>query len=213
MPARIRHRVDAVEFTAWAQPGIEVSPEVLIAVSRAIRASEVLRFDYAPVGDDDPADAERAARRVEPHHLVSTDRRWFLVAWDLDVAGWRIFRADRLTPRTPTGPRFTPRDVPGGDVRAFVTARFRGAEDGRPGWRCVGTVALALPAREVRPFAGDGIVTAVDEDTCTLEAGSWSWIALAAAFGRFDAAMSVVGPPELGAAFAELAGRYAAARR
>ncbi|XXZ52948.1 WYL domain-containing protein [Streptomyces cavourensis] len=51
-----------------------------------------------------------------------------MVAWDLDRADWRTFRADRITPRTPTGPRFTPREVPGGSVAAFITARFRGID-------------------------------------------------------------------------------------
>ncbi len=62
------------------------------------------------------------------------------------------------------------------------------------------------------PFAGDGTVTAVDEGSCALEAGSWSWGALAALFGRFEAEMDVVGPPELAEAFAVVAGRYARAR-
>lgn len=207
MPSRLRHRVDAVTFTSMTAGAPAVSPRVLIEVSAAIRAREVLRFDYAFVGEQD---ADLPARRVEPHHLISAAHLWYLVAWDLDRDDWRIFRADRVTPRVPTGPRFTPRDVPGGDVRAFVSGRFQGS-DHRSGWPCVGTVTLQLPARDVIPFAGDGIVTPLDDDTCTLEAGAWSWIALAASFGRFDAAMSDARPPELAAAFAELAERYRSA--
>ncbi|MFI6452610.1 WYL domain-containing protein [Streptosporangium amethystogenes] len=56
-------------------------------------------------------------RRVQPHHLV---------AWDLDREDWRTFRADRITPRTTAGPRFTPREPPGDEVAAFVVGRFRG---------------------------------------------------------------------------------------
>ena len=50
-------------------------------------------------------------RRVgcETHHLVVRGGRWYLVAWDLDRADWRTFRADRITPKVPTGPRFAPR--------------------------------------------------------------------------------------------------------
>ncbi|CAO0828093.1 HTH deoR-type domain-containing protein OS=Streptomyces microflavus OX=1919 GN=Smic_43760 PE=4 SV=1 [Streptomyces microflavus] len=82
-------------------------------------------------------------RRVEPHHLVTWGRRWYLVAWDLDRDDWRTFRADRITPRTPTGPRFPPRELPGGSVAAFITARFRGigatqGPDGVGGWPCRG---------------------------------------------------------------------------
>lgn len=93
-------------------------------------------------------------------------------------------------------------------MHEFVSARFKGSDVNE--WSCRGTVRLALPAREVLPYAGDGVVTAIDEQSCTLEAGSWSWGALAASFGRFDVPMQVVGPPELAAAFAVLAERYSA---
>ncbi|MFB2599935.1 helix-turn-helix transcriptional regulator [Herbiconiux sp. P17] len=213
MPSRLRHRLDAVEFTALSgradAASDPVSPDVLVAVSTAVRAREVLRFDYAsrhPADDTTP----RPARRVEPRHLVTSNGRWYLVAWDLEHADWRIFRADRIAPRAPTGPRFASREVPGGDVAAFVAARFKGS-DRSDRWPCVGKVVLDRPARDVLPFAGDGTVEDLGPDRCSLEAGSWSWIALAASFGRFDAPLEVVGPPELAEAFGTLATRYARA--
>jgi len=111
-------------------------------------------------------------------------------------------------PHRPGG-RFVPRVVPGGDVNAFVSGRFKGSDANE--WPCRGTVVLHAPAHRVRPFAGDGTVTAVNDNRCTLEAGSWSWGALAASFGRFEVAMEVVGPPELAEAFALQAERFAAA--
>ncbi|MFJ9641006.1 helix-turn-helix transcriptional regulator [Streptomyces sp. NPDC101178] len=154
-------------------------------------------------------------RRVEPHHLVTWGRRWYLVAWDLERADWRTFRADRIVPRTPTGPRFTPRELPGGSVAAFITARFRGSaaatEDGVGGWPCRGEVILALPAAEVVRHAREGIVEELGPDRCRLVLGSWSWPGLATAIGRFDADIEVIGPPELRSAFAQLATRYASA--
>ena len=67
MPARLRHRLNALEFTTLPRrpgdPALQaVSTDVLIAISTAVRAREVLRFDYA---GDDP-------RRVEPHELVTS---------------------------------------------------------------------------------------------------------------------------------------------
>ncbi|MEU0000405.1 MULTISPECIES: helix-turn-helix transcriptional regulator [Streptomyces] len=155
-------------------------------------------------------------RRVEPHHLVTWGRRWYLVAWDLDRDDWRTFRADRITPRTPTGPRFPPRELPGGSVAAFITARFRGVEategpDGVGGWPCRGEVILALPAAEVLRHTREGIVEELGPDRCRVVLGSWSWPGLAAAIGRFDADIEVIGPSELASAFAHLATRYAAA--
>lgn len=212
MPARLRHRLDAVSFSTLPRPGAAppapVAPDVLVTLSTAVRAREVLRFDHADRRPD-PTDGPRPPRRVEPHHLVTSGGRWYLVAWDLDREDWRTFRADRVTPRTPTGPRFTPRPLPGGDARAFVSARFRGSAQA-DSWPCTGTVVLHLPASAVLPFAGDGTVEELGPATCRYTAGSWSWIALAAALNRFDTAVDVVGPPELRAAFAELASRNAA---
>lgn len=214
MPSRLRHRMNAVEFATIPRPGsgtvATVAPDVLIAVSAAVRAREVLRFDYA--GGRQDADESRPARRVEPHHLIASDGRWYLVAWDLDVDDWRIFRADRMSPRTPTGRRFTPREVPGGDARAYVAARFKGSA-WVDAWPCTGTVILHVPAGAVRPFAGDGNVEAMDADRCRYTAGSWSWVALAASLCRFDAEIEVVDPPELAEAFAQLAARTAATVR
>ncbi|WP_187977383.1 YafY family protein [Mycetocola sp. JXN-3] len=272
MPSRLRHRLNVLEFTALpAGPGQAIpspaTPEVLLTLSAAVRAREVVRFDYArgaitnvvdapkapvapvasnaPVADVAPvapvapgasgasgasdqtgpardslvpgstrgardATSPEPARRVEPHHLVTVAGRWYLVAWDLDRDDWRIFRVDRIAPRTPNGPRFTPREVPGGDVSAFVSARFKGS-DRENVWPCNGSAILALPARDVRPFVGDGTLTDLGPERCRLEVGSWSWVSLAAALCRFDCAIEVVGPPELRAAFATLAARTAAA--
>ena len=204
LPSRLRHRLDALQFTAMPTAPTDVAPDVLLAVSMAIRAREVLRFDY---GDA----TTRPPRRVEPHHLVTHHGRWYLVAWDLEHDEWRLFRVDRMAPRTPTGPRFVERGIPGGSVSEYVAARFKGSDDANR-WPCVGTVILDLPARSVLPFAGDGTVEDLGGDRCRLTAGAWSWGALAASLGRFEAEMHVVSPPELTAAFGELAARYSRAR-
>jgi predicted DNA-binding transcriptional regulator YafY len=210
LPARLRHRLDALRFTTLEQrvpDARPTDPELLITLSTAVRARQVLRVDHVKPGaaaDQDPP----PPRRVEPHHLVASAGRWYLVAWDLDRDDWRIFRADRLVPRTPAGARFAPRAVPGGDVRAFVAGRFKGS-DARDEWPCRGSVVLERRAEEVRPFVGDDAVTPRDDGRVRVEAGAWSWPALAASFARFDAAISEVEPGELRAAFGELAERAA----
>ncbi|RBQ18308.1 transcriptional regulator [Spongiactinospora rosea] len=207
MPARLRRRIDTLQVTAVrpppARPVPQVGGDVLTALSAAVHAREVLRFTYA----DEPM-----PRRAEPHHLITWGGRWYLVAWDLDRADWRTFRADRITPRIPAGPRFTPRELPGGDVAAFVTGRFRGT-DGSGEWPCVGEVIIDLPAATVSGYSRDGVVEALGPDRCRLVLGSWSWAGLAAAIGRFDADIEVIGPAELKDAFARLARRYADAAR
>ncbi|WP_169946859.1 YafY family protein [Microbispora sp. H11081] len=213
MPARLRHRMDALPVTAVGRPagraGSRVDGAVLMALGAAVHAGEVLRFDYAVRAGSDSG-APRPPRRVEPHHLVAWGGRWYLVAWDLDRSDWRTFRVDRIVPRSPAGPRFTPRELPGGDVAAFVSARFRGS--GGPGeWPCRGEVILGLPAASVSLYARDAVVEEIAPDRCRLVLGSWSWAGLAADIGRFDAEIEVVGPAELREAFARLARRYARA--
>ncbi|MFE4378475.1 helix-turn-helix transcriptional regulator [Streptomyces cyaneofuscatus] len=231
LPARLRHRVDTLRVTAVdrpeSRPGPQVDSGVLMAIGAAVHAREVLRFDYSPVsasgpvrpaaegeGEDGRGVLPPPPRRVEPHHLVTWGRRWYLVAWDLERGDWRTFRADRIAPRAPTGPRFTPRELPGGSVAEFITARFRGTTatgDGVGGWPCRGEVILSLPAAEVLRHTREGIVEEIGPDRCRLVLGSWSWPGLVAAIGRFDADIEVIGPPELSSAFAQLAARYAAA--
>ncbi len=194
MPSRLRHRIDSVHVTPVTEPQPAVDPAVLMALSSAVRDSVVLRFDY---GD--------AVRRVEPHHLVVRSGRWYLVAFDPQRDDWRTFRVDRLTPRTPTGPRFTPRPL--ADVATFVSARFKGSS-GADEWPCTGSVVLALPVAEVAPYVhsaddlGDG--------TCRVQLGSWSWVGLAASVARFDAAVLAAEPAQLRDAFAQVAERFGA---
>lgn len=206
MPSRLRHRLDALGFAVIPPGGAApVAPDVLLAISAAVRAQEVLRLDYATADADDAG----PPRRVEPHELVWSQGRWYLLAWDPGVDDWRIFRADRIRPRAPTGRRFTPRDIPGGDARAYLSARFKGSER-EDAWPCVGTVVLQLPASAVIPFAGDGSVEDLGDGRTRYTSGSWSWPALAASLNRFDVEISEAHPPELRQAFGRLAERNAA---
>ncbi|MEV0265601.1 WYL domain-containing protein [Streptomyces sp. NPDC050617] len=215
MPARLRRRIDTLQVTAVqpssARPYPQVDSGVLMTLSAAVHAREVLRFDYVPAsapGTGDAAPDAAPPRRAEPHHLVTWGGRWYLVAWDLDREDWRTFRADRIAPRSPNGPRFTPRELPGGDVAAFVAGRFQGSE-APGGWPCRGEAILDLPAADVYRYAHDGLVEELGPNRCRLTLGSWSWTGLAAAIGRFDADIEVVEPPELKQACAQLARRYA----
>ncbi|SHF66596.1 helix-turn-helix transcriptional regulator [Geodermatophilus nigrescens] len=206
LPARLRGRVEGFEATVVARADAPADPQVLLAISAAVRAREELRFDHGA-----PADGElRPPRQVQPHALVARAGRWYLVAWDPGRGDWRSFRADRIRLRMPNGPRFVPREVPGGDAGAWLSARLRGSA-GPDAWPCRGEVLLDLPAADVVPFVGDGTVEPAGEDRCRVRLGSWSWTGLAASLARFDADVEVVGPPELRDAFAALAARAARA--
>jgi hypothetical protein len=186
MPARLRHRLDRVGFATVGE-SIRVDPAVLQAVSEAVQTQSILRFDY---GD------AVMRREAEPHGIVARDGRWYLVAWDLERQDWRIFRLDRLVPRTPTGPAFTPRPIPTGNIATFVAARFKGAHD-QDRWPCHGQVEISLPAHELQPWVRDGQIEAVSEQVSLVTLGSWSWTGLITAILQLDAPFRIVGPEAL----------------
>ncbi len=208
LPSRLRHRVESIDVAVAPVASARVDPATLLAVGDAVRARVVLRFDY---GSSDHGGRPTSPRRVEPHAVVARDARWYLVAWDLDREGWRIYRLDRMTPRVPTGPRFALRRIPGDDAAAYVSARFKGSDEA-DAWPCIGRVVLRAPASAVAPFVRDGVVEDLGEDRCRISDGAWSWIALAAAFGRFDAAIETAEPAALAEAFDRLGRRFADVR-
>lgn len=197
MPSRLRHRVDGIRFTDAAQSA-RVDPVVLEAVSTAVRDRQTLRFGYG--------ERDAPPRRTEPHALVARNSLWYLIAWDPDKDDWRIFRLDRLSPRIPTGPGFIPRALPAKDASTYLAARSKGS-DAEDRWPCVGQVDIELPARDVAPWVGDGELEELDENSCRITLGSWSWAGLLAAVARFDAPFTIVGPKPLIAASAVLADR------
>ncbi|WP_433345214.1 helix-turn-helix transcriptional regulator [Microtetraspora malaysiensis] len=205
MPSRLRHRVNTLQtYTVPVpsdRPGPAVAPDVLTAIAAACRAHERLRFDYTTHAGD------AVRREVEPYRLVTWGRRWYLLAFDLDRADWRTFRVDRLTPRVPTGPRFTPRDLPDGDAANYVSGRVSAAA-----WRYRARVTVHAPAQVVadRISAAVGTVEAVDADTCVLHTGADTVETLAVHLGLLNADFVVTEPPELVAHLRTLAVRYAA---
>jgi len=214
LPPRLRVRVDAMRVTSitnsWEFLAPSVDAAALAAVSVAVREREVLRFDYANSTSDDEW---RPPRQVEPHHLLVWSARWYLLAWDLDHRTWQIFRVDRITPKMRTGRRFTPRPLPAEDVAEYVRTRAdRG--DTPDEWPCQGEVILEAPASLIARWApGGAVVEEISPQRCRMFMGAWSWIGLAALYGTFESDMHVVGPPELVAACAHLARRYASAGR
>lgn len=197
MPSRLQHRIDAIKFTV-APAVSRVDPAVLEAVSAAVRNRLVLRFHYNK--------ADEVARRVEPHAMVARAHRWYLIGWDLDKDDWRFFRLDRLSPRTPTGPRFLVRTFPAPDAQSFLAARFKGS-DHQDQWPCIGRVVLDLPAKDVAGWVGDGELEPVTEQSTRMTVGSWSWVGLLAFVARFDAPFTVEGPEPLRVAARTLADR------
>jgi predicted DNA-binding transcriptional regulator YafY len=199
LPSRLRYRVNAVAAATVEipAPGPAVDPEVLTAIAGACRDCQRLRFDYRD------HDGSATIRTVDPHRLVHDRGRWYLVAWDVERADWRTFRADRIRPRVPTGPRFVPRELPGGDV---VTYLLRGV--GSATWRYRARVRVHAPAAMVAGRLPPAVmVEAVDEHTCVIDVGSDTPQMLALYLGMLDVDFDVE-DPELVEQLRTLADRY-----
>jgi predicted DNA-binding transcriptional regulator YafY len=117
MPPRLRRRVDALRMTTLSTtlgPAPSADAGILTALAQACRDEERIEFAYVA------RDGQASTRTVEPHRLVSIERRWYLVAYDLTRFDWRSFRLDRIAEPRPTGTRFRPRALPAEDAAAYV---------------------------------------------------------------------------------------------
>ena len=202
LPHRLRRRVTALlDYTVRiaVEGGPTVDPAVLTTIANACRDHERLRLDYTDHHDT------ASIRTVEPDRLVNWGRRWYLVAWDNDRADWRTFRVDRIRPRTPTGPRFTPRDPPYDDIATYVSRRVS-----RAAWRYQARILVHAPAHEIteRIHVSVGLVEPVDEQRCVLVTGGDSLDSLAVHLGLLRVDFEVQEPPELVEHIRALADRY-----
>jgi predicted DNA-binding transcriptional regulator YafY len=208
LPSRLRRRVGAVQsYTVTVPadgPAPSVDPALLSTLAAACRDHETLRMDYRDHG------GAASLRVVQPHRLVNWGRRWYLVAWDTARSDWRTFRVDRIEPRTPTGPRFTPRELPDADLAGYVSGRVSAAA-----WRYRARVVVHAPATEVlaRITPAVGQVEAVDERSCVLHTGADSLDTLAVYLGLLGVDFEVREPRELVNLIGELSDRYGRAVR
>jgi predicted DNA-binding transcriptional regulator YafY len=117
LPSRLRHRVSTLQAATTpltSGDGASIAPETLTVMASTVAGQERLRFAYRA------KDGTESRRLTEPYRLVSTGRRWYLVAYDLEREDWRTFRVDRVREPFATGARFTPREVPKGDAAEYL---------------------------------------------------------------------------------------------
>ncbi|ALN89538.1 MULTISPECIES: helix-turn-helix transcriptional regulator [Lysobacter] len=160
LPARLRRRVSALYSVTVSLKQREEGPDVetLTELAGACRDHLLIEMDYNDRGG-------RATRRtIEPLRLVSSGRRWYLLAWDRSREDWRLFRADRIQAARCGGGGFVPRVFPE-DVAAYVQraisqplhgptvrARLRGSAE---------SLTASLP-----PWCG--VLEHIDEHSCLL---------------------------------------------
>jgi predicted DNA-binding transcriptional regulator YafY len=202
LPARLRRRVDTLASATVAHPfsltAEPVDPDALVVAAATIANHERLRFRYRDQG-----------RHVEPRALVTAGRRWYLLAFDLDRGDWRTFRLDRATSLAATGARAATRDVPGGDVAAYLADQTMQMAPTYP----ADVVIHAAAARVVDRLGGPppGTLTDLPDGTCRWLAPpdtlNWHTLRLASIGLPF-----VIGdPPELTAHLRSTAALFQAA--
>jgi predicted DNA-binding transcriptional regulator YafY len=204
LPGRLRQRTAALRLATvpLSNQAATVDPGVLTAIAEACHSLHRLGFDYSDHR------ATMSTRLVEPHRLVYTGRRWYLVARDIDRDDWRTFRVDRIADPRPSTVRFVPHDPP--DAAAFVANSVAAAP-----YRFLARVIVHAPAQEVAdripPTAG--VVEAVDNDRCLLTTGADSVAFIAMHLALLGNAFTVLEPPELVEELRVLAERLSRAYR
>jgi predicted DNA-binding transcriptional regulator YafY len=204
MPARLRSQVaalhDATVTLIGVSPAEAVSPDHLMTLARACRDCEHIGLGYTDRGGN------VTQRRLEPYQLVTTGRRWYLVAYDRDRQDWRSLRVDRMADVRAVGTTFIARPAP--DAAEYV----RRAITVSP-YRHVARVLFHAPEDQVAQHfsAASAQIKPDGRDRCIVTTGGDDperlVLYLAMAGYRFE----VLGPPEVVAATQTVAERLGAA--
>jgi predicted DNA-binding transcriptional regulator YafY len=203
MPSRLRAQVSAVHdatVTLGAATDNPVEPDVLMTLARAWRDREHVALTYVDIR------GAVTQRRLEPYQLVTTGRRWYLLAFDRDRDDWRSLRLDRMTDVRALGSTFRPREAP--DAASYV----RRAITSSP-YRYVARVRYHAPADVVaQTFSTASVQIDPDgDDACIVTTGADSaegmipWLALP------GCDFEVLEPPEVVEAVRVVAERLARA--
>jgi len=210
LPDRLRVPLGGLDRATLALPGATtpVDMDVLLVLGSACRDHEQARFGYRD------HTGRVTARATEPLQLVrGGQRRWYLVAWDLDRQAWRTFRVDRIAAPIRTGPRVPAREFPG-DVSAYVTDAIS-----RAPYSVQASFVVDEPYATLAPRvpAWMGTLERLDDTRCLFRTGADSAAGVLCHLALIDAPFQLHEPlslaPELRAAVGRLARSVAAEPR
>lgn len=186
LPAQVRARVAAVRSTTVALGAPDhLDAGLLVVLAKAAADRERLRLAYVD------REGRSTDRRVDPFRLVSTGRRWYLVAWDVDRTDWRTLRVDRVHAAVATGHRFVLTDPP--DAVDLVSRA-----SGVAPYRWVAEVVVEASVDEVSAKVPPTVaVIAAHDRGARLTVGSDDLASLAGHLVALDLPFEALGPPEL----------------
>jgi len=190
MPPRLQRRLGSVRASVVpvmrSKSGVRVKAVSMFA--EACTERRELRFGY----QDHHQTA--TARTVEPHRVVQTGQRWYLLAWDTARQDWRTFRLDRIVDVEPTGARFTARRLPLGDVEAYMEHALKVSP-----YLHHARVIVHAPLAALEPHLGwvGGVPEALDAGRTRVVTGASSLDALAVWLGCLGHDIEIESPPEL----------------
>lgn len=165
LPGRLRPKFSALRQSVSVLAGnaATVDPQTLTALSGAIAEQRVVAFRYTAAG------SAPGRRLVEPYKLVSTGRRWYLAAWDMERQDWRTFRMDRCQSIPVLRERFFPRPLPARDMAAYVQDSIT-----RFPYRYDVVLRLAAPVADLRDrIPPDAATLEADGPGHTILRGGW----------------------------------------
>jgi len=200
MPKRLRRKVTALRkataigpaVTGSREPDAPVGAALLDTIAGAIRDMTTLR----------------APGELEPYRLINWQRRWYLVAYDLESHEWRAIPVARIDQAVLGTRRFAPRRPPDDDLVGFVVREIAST-----GWKVRARITVLAPADVViaRINPTVGVVEPVDERTSVLITGADTLETVAIYVSMLGMDFRVDGPPELVGHLRVLGERYLAA--
>jgi predicted DNA-binding transcriptional regulator YafY len=205
MPAQLRSQVAAVHDsteTLTSRTDAAVDPETLMTLARACRDREHVDLEYTAL------DGAVTHRRLEPYRLVTTGRRWYLLAYDRDRQDWRSLRLDRMRDVTARGTTFLAREAP--DAATYVSRAISSSP-----YRYVARVRYRCPADVVTQHFSPSSVTieADGPDTCVITTGADDPERLVLWLAMVGVDFEILEPPEVIAAAQGVAQRLARVTR
>ena len=176
----------------------DVDLSVVTAVASAIAGRVRLRVDYTR------HDGAEVKRVVEPHRIIHTAERWYLIAWVPEHEAWRTLRVDRLRRPIPLRETFPRRDIPDEALREFTTRSITTAP-----YPYRARLRMQAPAERVSQLfdATVASVEAAEDGTSILTAGSRTPEEFALYIGMSGIEFEVLEGEEVRRALVELAER------